>query len=45
MCLTFLIVDDKVALLIPCGDLIGDAIPIRVLSQYCCNKCVGACIF
>ncbi len=43
-CLTFLAVNDKVAILVSCGDLICDPVPIRVLRQHRGNKCVGACV-
>lgn len=41
-CQTFLAVNDKVAVLVSCGDLICDPVPIRVLRQHRGNKCVGA---
>lgn len=40
--LTFLAVNDKVALLISGRDSIRDPIPIGVLCQHCGYKCVGA---
>lgn len=39
--LTFLAVDHKIALLVPHGDLVRDAVAIRILRQNCCNKRVG----
>lgn len=38
---TFLAVDDKVSFLVSRGDLVGDAISIRVLGQNCCHQSVG----
>lgn len=41
---TFLAVDDEVALLVSCGDLIRDPVTVRVLCQHRGNQRVGACV-
>lgn len=42
---TFLAVNDKVALLVSCGDHIRDPVPVRVLRQHRGNECVGSRVF
>ena len=41
---TFMAVNYKVSLFIPCCDLIRDSVTIGVLSQHRGNQCVGSCI-